>query len=147
MSIIDDLVAHPGLYLGIDTVQNSETRGAARMLVTPLPGNVGVKLDYEILNPNFPDGVRGHVEHTVIARSHSGGALMVVADTHAGAVSILRETSPGVFDHSDDALPYPMKVVLSVPAPGRIRHSWWYGRPGDEAIERDVSELTLAERA
>jgi hypothetical protein len=26
--------------------------------------------------------------------------------------------------------------------PGKLRHSWWYGRPGGEAEERDVSILT-----
>ena len=70
MSIIDDLVAHPGLYLGIDNVQDSDVRGAARMVVTPLPGNVGVSLDYEILNPNFGDG-----ERRAAAASDEGGAV------------------------------------------------------------------------
>jgi hypothetical protein len=36
-----------------------------------------------------------------------------------------------------------MKVVLSVPAPGRIRHAWWYGSPGEELAERDVAELEI----
>jgi hypothetical protein len=36
-----------------------------------------------------------------------------------------------------------MRVELSVPESGRLRHSWWYGRPGGVAEERDVSELTL----
>jgi hypothetical protein len=36
-----------------------------------------------------------------------------------------------------------MKVILSMPAPGRLRHAWWYGRPGEEAVERDVADLTL----
>jgi hypothetical protein len=26
--------------------------------------------------------------------------------------------------------------------PGRIRHAWWYGSPGEVAVERDVAELT-----
>jgi hypothetical protein len=34
-----------------------------------------------------------------------------------------------------------MKVVVSMTEPGRLRHVWWYGRPGGEAIERDVAEL------
>jgi hypothetical protein len=28
-----------------------------------------------------------------------------------------------------------------MPEPGKLRHSWWYGRPGGEAVERDVSIL------
>jgi hypothetical protein len=34
-----------------------------------------------------------------------------------------------------------MKVELSMPEPGRIRHSWWYGAPGEDPIQRDVAVL------
>jgi hypothetical protein len=34
-----------------------------------------------------------------------------------------------------------MKVELSMPEPEQLRHVWWYGRPGEDAIERDVSIL------
>ena len=145
MGIVEDLVAAPGLYLGIDHVQQRGLDGAARMVVTVLPGRVGVALDYEVLNAAFPDDVRGHVEHTLIARTHGGDVVMAITDTHSGALTILRESAPGVFDTSDVPLPYPMKVVVSVPEPGRIRHAWWYGRPGDEALEQDVSELRRVE--
>jgi hypothetical protein len=143
MGIVDDLLAHPGLYVGIDTVTNSDVRGAARVVVTPLPGRAGVTLDYDIFNPAFPDNPRGHAEHTVIARTHEGGVVMVVADTHSRSVAILHEGDPGVFEPRDGDAPYPQKVVLSMPEPGRIRHAWWYGSPGEQAVERDVSDLTL----
>jgi len=145
MTIVDDLLANAGLYIGIDSVAGVDARGAARMVVTALPGAAAVSLDYEILNPAHPDNLRAHVEHTLIGRTHSGGVVMVITDTHAGAISILHETDPGVFEAGDERLPYPMKVVVSVPAKGRIRHAWWYGRPGTEASERDVSELRLAD--
>jgi hypothetical protein len=38
-----------------------------------------------------------------------------------------------------------MKVVLSMPEPGRFIYSWWYGRPGEELVERDVAEVVLAD--
>ena len=142
MSIVDDLLANTGFYLGIDSVQGSELRGAARMTVTALPGNSGVSLDYEILNPAMPDRLRGHVEHTMVGRSHDGGLFMVIGHPHAGSMALLRETEPGVFELGDEPTPFPMKVVVSVPSPGHIRHVWWYGRPGEDAIERDVAELT-----
>jgi hypothetical protein len=146
MGIIDDLLARPGLYIGIDRVTASDRRGAARIAVTPLPGRVGVTLDYEIFNATMAENPRGHVEHTVIARTHSGGVVMAIADTHAGALTILHEGEPGVFEAEDEStLPYPMKVVVSIPEPGRLRHSWWYGSREEGAIERDVSELTLSE--
>ena len=142
MAIVDDLVAHPGLYLGIDSVAGSDVRGAARMIVTVLPGRSGATLDYEILNPVNPDRIRGHIEHTMVVRIHGGGTLMVIGHPHADSAALLRETSDGTFEVGSEGSPFPMKVELSMPAPGRLRHVWWYGRPGEDAIERDVSELT-----
>jgi len=143
MGIVEDLLANPGLYLGIDRVAIAERQGAARMVVTPLPGRAGVTIDYEIFSADNPSRPRGHAEHTVVARTHSGNVVMVVADTNAASAVILRETDAGVFEIGDERAPYPMKVVLSVPEPGRLRHAWWYGPPGEAAVERDVSELTL----
>jgi hypothetical protein len=141
MTIVDDLLAHPGLYIGIDTAADSDRRGAARIVVTPLPGGAGVILDYEVLNAAVPDRIRGHVEHTMVARTHDGGAVMVIGHAHAQSVAILRETEPGTFELGSESSPFPMKVVMSMPAPGRLRHAWWYGAPGEEAVEREVSEL------
>jgi hypothetical protein len=142
MSIVDELLSNTGMYLGIDEVAGSDLRGAARMLVAALPGGSGVTLDYEIFNPAMPDRLRGHVEHTMVGRTHGGGAVMVIGHPHADSVAILRETEPGTFELGDEASPFPMKVVVTVPEPGRIRHVWWYGSPGDDAIERDVAELS-----
>jgi hypothetical protein len=142
MATVDDLLANTGTYVGIDTVAGFDERGAARIVVTALPGGAGVELDYEVLNPAHPDRVRGHVEHTIVARTHDGGTVMVIGHPHASSVAILREADPGVFEVGAEGSPFPMRVELSVPAPGRMRHAWWYGRPGEEAVERDVSELT-----
>jgi hypothetical protein len=143
MAIVDDLLAHPGLYLGVDHVTGTDAVGASRLLVTPLPGGAGVTLDYEVYNADTPDRVRGHVEHTIVARTHSGGTVMVIGHPHADSVAILHETEPGTFELGDEPAPFPMRVIIAMPEPGRLRHSWWYGRPGDAASERDVSELTL----
>ena len=143
MGIVDELLAAPGLYVGIDSVVGTDLRGAARIVVTPLPGRAAVSLDYEVFNPAMPDRLRGHAEHTIVAKSHDGPAMMVICHTHSEAADVLRETEPGVFEAPAESLPYPMKVVIAVPGPGRLRHSWWYGPAGGEAVERDVSELAL----
>jgi hypothetical protein len=143
MGIIDELLAAPGLYVGSDDVQDSELVGAARIVVTPLPGGAGVSLDYELLNANGPGPVLGHVEHTVMGVADDGSTVMVIAHTHGEGLSILRETDPGVFEPGDGPVPYPMKVVVSVPGPGRLRHAWWYGSHGEELRERDVAVLEL----
>ena len=143
MTIVDDLLANPGLYIGLDQLTGSDHRGIARIVVTPLPGQSGVTLDYEVVNAATPESGRSHVEHTMIARTHGGGSVMVIGHPHADSVAVLRETEPGVFEPADEPAAFPMKVVVSVPEPGRIRHSWWYGRPGDIAVERDVSDVTL----
>lgn len=140
MSIVDDLLAHPGLYLGIDTERKPQ---AARMMVTPLPGGSGVALDYEVFSADDPGRVRPHVEHTVVARTHDGGTIMLIGHVHGPSVAVLRETDPGVFELGAEGSPFPMKVLFSMPAPGRLRHSWWYGAPGEEPTERDVADLSL----
>jgi len=145
MGIVDDLLANPGLYIGKDTAVGRDLVGAARIVVTPLPGGAGVSLDYEIFNAVAPGPVRGHAEHTVIGTADDGTTVMVIAHTHGAGISILGETDPGVFEPRDPAhVPYPMKVVVSVPSPGQLRHAWWYGSPGEELVEREIAEVELS---
>ena len=143
MGIVDDLLTSPGLYIGKDTVVGTDLVGAARIVVSALPGGAGVALDYEILNSLAPGPVLGHVEHTVIGKADDGTTVMVIAHTHGEGITILREIQPGVFEPGDGPVPYPMKVVVSVPEPGKLRHAWWYGSPGQEAVERDVAQLEI----
>jgi hypothetical protein len=42
MSIVDDLIAHPGTYIGLDRDTQSLDAAAAKIVVTPLPGGAGV---------------------------------------------------------------------------------------------------------
>ena len=82
MGIVDDLLAQPGLYIGTDTAVGRDLVGAARIVVSPLPGGAGVSLDYEILNGLAPGPVLGHVEHTMVGTADDGTTIMVIADTH-----------------------------------------------------------------
>jgi hypothetical protein len=141
MTIVDDLLANTGMYIGIDEAPRTDHRGAARVKVKALPGNSGVRLDYEIFNPATPDRLRGHIEHTMIGRTHDGGAIMVIGHDHADSLAILRETEPGRFELGDESAPFPMRVDVSMPEPGTIRHSWWYGMPGETLEERDIAML------
>lgn len=144
MGIVNELLDRPGLYIGTDGVVGTDLVGAARIVVTTLPGGAGVSLDDEILNGLAPGPVLGHVEHTVIGTADDGTTIMVIAHTRWEGISVLRETEPGVFEQGDGSAPYPMKVV-SVPEPGRLRHAWWYGSPGEELTERDVAVLEFVE--
>jgi len=146
MGIVDELLDNAGLYIGKDTVVGTDLVGAARILVTALPGRAGVSLDYEVLNGLAPGPVLGHAEHTVIGKADDGRTVMVIAHTHGEGITMLGETQPGVFEPGDGPVPYPMKVVVSVPKPGRLRHAWWYGSPGEDAVERDVAELGIVTR-
>ena len=143
MGIVSELLDRPGLYVGTDRVVGTDLVGAARIVVTALPGGAGVSLDYEILNGLAPGPVLGHVEHTLIGTADDGTTIMVIAHTHGQGITLLRETDPGVFELGEGPAPYPMKIVMSVPEPGRLRHAWWHGPAGGEAIERDVAELEL----
>jgi len=142
MAIVDDLLAHPGLYVGTDRMSGSDHSGVARIAVAALPGGAGVTLDYEVLG-GAADTALAHLEHTVVAKVHGDRTVMVIGHTHAETAQVLWETEPGVFELGPEGAPFPMKVTLSMPEPGNLRHGWWYGRPGEELVERDVSEVTL----
>jgi hypothetical protein len=144
MGIVDDLLANPGVYIGTDRVVGTDLVGAARIVVTPLPGKGGVSLDYEVFNPASGGPIRGHAEHTVVGKTHDGGTVMVIGHTHGESVEILRETEPGVFELGDEPSAFPMKVVVSVPEPGKLHHVWWYGPAGEPPTERDVADLELS---
>src|ERR1700737_4095199 len=97
MGIIEDLVAHPGVYVGLDRDPTTGRVSAAKMVVTPLPGGAGVTLDFESFNTQNADRVRGHAEHAVLGRTHRGGSILVTGHIHADTVAVLRESEPGVF--------------------------------------------------
>jgi hypothetical protein len=145
MGIVDDLIAHPGTYLGIDRSPGRGGSAAAKIVVTPLPGRAGVTLDYETFNAGNEDRVRGHAEHTVIGRTSGGGAILVAGHIHGGSVTVLRETEPGVFVMGDEPSDFPVAITISMPGPGRLVHIWAYGAPGEEPVERDRAELTLSD--
>ena len=143
MTIVDELLQHPGLYLGVDRDTAGRGEAAARILVTPLPGRAGVALDYETFSAANPERIRGHNEHAILARTHSGESILVTGHLHADSVAVLHEASPGVFELGESGSPFPMKITISMPEPGRLLHSWWYGAPGEVAEERDRAELRL----
>jgi hypothetical protein len=146
MAIIDDLLANPGVYLGLGRDpgdQRGEARTqAARIVVTPLPNGAGVALDYETFNPASADRLQPHIEHAVVGRLHDGGAILVTAHAHADTVAVLRETAPGEFTMGDDGAPFPMAISISVPEPGRLVYVWSYAEPGGTPVPRDRAELT-----
>jgi hypothetical protein len=78
VGIVDDLLANPGIYLGIDRETERGGDSAAKIVITPLPGGAGVTLDYETFTTNA-ERVRGHAEHAVIGRTHGGGAILVTS--------------------------------------------------------------------
>jgi len=142
MGIVDELLANPGVYVGKETAIGRDVDGgAARIVVSRLPGGAGVSLDYEILNGSTSP-VLGHAEHSLIGKGDDGSTIMVIAHVHGEGISILRETDAGVFEPTSPG-PYPMKVVVTSSGPGKLRHSWWYGSPGEGPVERDVAELEI----
>jgi hypothetical protein len=143
MGIVDDLLANAGTYIGVDRDPEGRGESAAKIVVTPLPGGAGVTLDYETFSASNPaDRIRGHAEHAVLGRVHGGGSVMVTGHIHAEAVAVLRETDPGVFELGSEQYAFPVRIKVEVPEPGKLRHTWSYGMPGEEPVERDIGELT-----
>jgi hypothetical protein len=148
VSIIDDLIANPGVYIGLDRApdgtEDAHGTSAARIVVTPLPGNAGVTVDYETFNASDESRVRGHAERAIVGRTDGGGAVLVTGHIHADSVAVLREREPGVFVLGDEPSAFPMSISISVPSPGKLVYVWAYGMPGEEPVERDRAEVTLA---
>ena len=147
MSIVDELIANAGVYLGIGRdpgdERDEQRTQAARVVVTPLPSGAGVAIDYETFSPDQPERLQPHIEHAVIGRTHDGGTILVSAHAHASTVAVLHETAPGEFTMGDEGGPFPMAIKISVPEPGRIVYVWSYAEPGGPAVPRDIAELSL----
>ncbi|MBV9952360.1 MAG: hypothetical protein JO291_10445 [Acidimicrobiia bacterium] len=137
--LVDQLISHPGLYVGSDvdpTGEHGTGAAAARIEVRPLPGGAGVSLDYECLRP---DAGLVHGEHAVLART-PGGLVLLTAHLHAPVASVLHEAEPGRFPAGDDA-PFPMEIRIEVPETGHLRYLWSYGMPGEQLRLRDEGDL------
>ena len=137
--VIDQLLAAPGLYLGTQVTPHApgDEVGVARIVVTPLPGESGVSLDYEVLTPT---NGRNHAEHAVLARG-TKGAILMTAHSHADLATVAHETEAGYFPAADGDATFPMAIRLEVPEPGHLIYSWSYGRPGEELRVADVGDL------
>lgn len=135
--LVHVLLANPGLYTGPqhDPSDPEHPGGSvARVMVTPLPSNVGVAFDYEVHNPT--NGVV-HREHTVLAKT-ADGVVLFSAHSHSPTALRLRESSPGYFEPDAGASEFPMAIGIEVPEAGRIVYSWSYGQPGEKLQVRDV---------
>lgn len=143
VSIVDDLLRNPGLYLGIVHDLGDGGEAAARIVVTPLPGRAGVEMDYETFNHENRERIRGHHEHALLARAPAGPSMLITAHMHAESVAVLRETEPGVFELGSEGSPFPIKITIEMPEPGRLVHCWWYGPPGGVPVQHDRTELRL----
>jgi len=86
IGIVDDLLQHPGLCLGIDHDTAGCGEAAAMILVTLLPGRAGVTPDHGTFTTANPDRVRGHHEHAVVARTHVGPAILISHHIHDDSV-------------------------------------------------------------
>jgi len=144
MGIIDELLAHPGVYVGLDRDPTTQRVSAARIVVSPLPGGAGVTLDFESFNTHDADRIRGHAERALLGWTHDGGSILVTAHIHANSVAVLRESDPGVFVLGDESSPFPLAIEISAPEPGKLVYVWSFGPPGGEIVERDRAELTLS---
>lgn len=141
--LIDQLLAHPGLYLGTDHDPNRPERApqVARIEVTALPGQVGVALDYEGIRVDQQQAV-GHAEHAVLARSAHGISLYS-ASIHSPILLELRETAPGYFEPADGASSFPVAIRIEVPAEGRLVYTWLFAAPGSEVRIGNIGDVTL----
>lgn len=141
--LIDQLLAHPGLYLGTDHDPNRTERApqVARINVAPLPGRVGVALDYEGIRVD-PQKAVGHAEHAVLARS-AHGITLYSASIHSPILMELRETAPGYFEPEEGTSPYPVAIRLEIPRAGRLVYTWLFAEAGGDVRIGNIGDVTL----
>jgi hypothetical protein len=145
--LVDQLLAQTGLHLGRSLQVPDQIEGAARIVVTALPGGSAVALDYEGLAAD-QQRPRRHAEHSVLGRTSTGLALYT-AHIHGGGawggplLTELRETEPGYFEAIEGSSPFPLAIRVEVPSATRIVYSWLFGPPGGEVELRNVGDVAL----
>src|SRR5262249_7995501 len=88
--------------------------GAARSVISSLPGGARVTLDHEIFDPAKPDRTRGDIEHTIVARAHDGGADRRTRGRSPQSRSFMME--PGRFDLGTEGSPFPCGPIWKCPS-------------------------------
>jgi hypothetical protein len=144
-SILEELLAAPGLYAGSGTdvgADATDHHWVARIQVAVLPSRSAVSLDYEARSPENP---RQHSEHTVVGRG-TDGVAMVMAHSQGGVLTVLHESEPGRFTDTTNSSPFPVEIRIDMSEPGLLIHEWWFGPPGHRPVRRDVARLELLDR-
>jgi len=134
-SLIASLLEAPGLYRGRG--DGAETGPfLARVHLTPVVSARGVVIDYEATSD-----ARGlqHVEHSVLTVGEGGGQALHVLSGEMPGVVRFRETKPGVFTAYDSGMH--ARIVIAVPAPGRLSYSWWWSRDEGDPREQFRAEV------
>jgi hypothetical protein len=140
--LVDALLAKPGLYLGPQRDPTGEHGvGAARIVVSALPGGSGVMMDYEVLHA---DGQLGHREHAMVVRT-TAGLVLTTSHTHAPVTTVIPETEPGYFEAAEGAAPFPSAIRLEVPEPGHLVYTWSYGWGDQPLAVRDIGDVRLVD--
>lgn len=133
--ILVQLTTLPGLYRGRGDGAESGPF-VARIDVTSVVGRRGVALDYEAVSDRR--GVQHH-EHSVLAAGDDGRLSLHVLCSELPGVVRFAERSAGEFVAYQGSLQ--ARIVVTVPAPGRLVYSWWWSRddaPAREQLRADV---------
>ena len=96
----------------------------------------GVAIDYEATSDRH--GVQ-HVEHSVLTVGEEGRPALHVLCTELPGVVRFAESRPGVFTAYDGGLT--ARIVIALPAPGRLVYAWWWSRDEGEPREQSRADV------
>lgn len=143
MAIVDELRARPGCYTGRGWVGPTEKPPrVARLVVTPVPGDSGVAMDYDVISVQ---GKLLHREHSMLVRPTEGSAVLLIAFEGDSPAALLREIAPGLFA-DEQATPHAegqMAVRIEMREDGAIHHAYCWADAEGRFVEVDIAELRL----
>jgi hypothetical protein len=139
-SVLETLLANPGLYAGTGTDAEDGTVFIARIQVTALPNGAAVSLDYEARHAG---NLAQWAEHSVLARNYQGELLLISSHRASPAIVTLREEKPGWFVNDPATYQFPMAIRCQVEEPGSLRYEWWYSMPGQPLQRHDDTLVKL----
>ena len=141
MSVLDTLLANPGLYAGTGT-QHDGTVSVARIMVARLPNKASVAIHYEARHAGNPNQ---WVEHAILGRFLGRGLVLITSCPPDESLCVLRPhpDDESFFVNDPAESKFPAGIRIECDEPGRLRYDWWYSMPGNPLERHDDTTVQL----
>lgn len=141
MSVLETLLANPGLYTGTSTEHDGSV-SVARIVISPLPNRASVSIDYEARHAANPNQ---WVEHAILGRDLGGALVLITSCPPDESLLVLRPNpdDESFFVNDPAASKFPAGIRVECAQPGALRYDWWYSMPGKPLERHDDTTVQL----